>query len=85
MTPAEFFEAHRKNMQGDEPIDTLSFYQWLASCEEPPGKFVPALQLYYAGHELKGCFSMDEITSYRNVFHHFWWVRLNIEEGAVAP
>lgn len=80
MTPTEFLTTHAENMQPDLPVEDLPFYKWLVSCNHPPGKLVPALQLYYSGHELKGCFSTEEIASYRHILQHFWWRKLNVEE-----
>lgn len=77
MSPSEFLETHALNSQTEVPIVELPFYRWLVGCENPPGKLVPALQLYYAGHELKGCFSTEEITQYRHILQGFWWDKLN--------
>ena len=60
-------------MQTDVPVEKLPFYRWLKAFKEPPDRFVNALKEYYLGHEIKGAFTEDQVTNYRNVYQHFWW------------
>lgn len=79
LTASEFLTAHQRNMNRQTPFELLPFYRWLSDCLHPPGRLVPALLLYYAGHELKGCFSPEEIESYRYILSHFWERRFDRE------
>ena len=80
MTPVEFFDTHRQNMQGDVPFGDLPFYKWLNGHESAPGRFVDALFDYYEGHEIKGAFSEEEIRSYRFIHQAFWSAKLKNEK-----
>lgn len=71
MTATEFLQAHQANQQRDVPFTSLPFYRWLTEYE-PRGSFVFSLAKYYGGHNIRGAFTEDEITTYRDIFNEFW-------------
>lgn len=86
ITEEEFQRLHLLNTgQPDRPVEELPFYRWLAEKDHLPNSFVGCLMLYYAGHPLKGCFTPEQIETYRNIHGYYWWKRLNHEKDDPTP
>lgn len=63
------------DLQGNVSFSDLPFYQWLKSQETPPDRFIEALREYFGIEDLRGTLTDEQVTSYKHIHQHFWWVK----------